>query len=113
MVSIIETIQRLKLVIKDENCARMNHSTVKGFLGELLVKAKLESEGLEIIHRGNQSGFDLEYAKEHSHFKIDVKYSEPKNDFEKAVTNWGWALQHENKKKPITCTNGHCLVDER
>lgn len=114
MSSIEETIGRLKSVITDPNCSKMNKSTVKGYLGELLVKAKLEAEGLEVTHFGNQSGYDLEYGRQNHSFKIDVKYSEPKCDFEKHVTNWGWALQHENKKKPISCTHFVCLaVDQK
>ena len=114
MPAIEETINRLKSVITDSNCSNMNKSTVKGYLGELLVKAKLEKEGLEVTHRGNQSGIDLEYNRLNRSFKIDVKYSEPKHDFEKNVTNWGWALQHENKKKPISCTHFVCLaVDQK
>jgi hypothetical protein len=110
MPSIEETISRLKSVITDPNCSQMNRSTVKGYLGELLVKAKLEEEGLAVTHLGNQSGFDLECRGLKRPLKIDVKYSEPKHDFEKGVTNWGWALQHEHKRKPISCTHFVCLA---
>src|ERR1700724_1160231 len=110
MTPINETIQRLKLIIKDENCARMNQSTVKGYLGELLVKAKLESEGLKLFHQGNQTGHDLEYTNDNQSVKIDVKCSSQKSEFDKVAPNWGWALQHENKTKPITCTHFVCLA---
>jgi hypothetical protein len=110
MPSIEDTIGRLKSVITDPNCSKMDKSTVKGYLGELLVKAKLEEEGLVVTHLGNQSGFDLECSGLNRPLKIDVKYSEPKSDFEKDVVNWGWALQHENKTKRVSCTHFVCLA---
>ncbi len=114
MPSINKTIQRLKLVINDENCKRMNQSTVKGYLGELIVKAKLDSElaskRLEVSHLGNQSGYDLKYTEDSRQIKIDVKYSALKSEFDKITPNWGWALQHENKKKSVICTHFVCLA---
>ena len=61
MSNVSDTIDLLKKVILDPNCSRMNQSTVKGYLGELLVKAKLESEGALVEHLGNQRGYDLQF----------------------------------------------------
>ena len=87
------TIDLLKAVIKDPNCRKMNKSTVVGYLGELLVKEKLESEGFSVTHRGNQSRDDLQYEKQGTAVIVDVKCSLCKWDFSKEVANWGWALQ--------------------
>jgi hypothetical protein len=95
------TIELIKKLILDLNCSRMNLSNVKGFLGELLVKKKLESEGVPVTHRGNQSGHDLEVVYEGEVFKIDVKYSNLKSEYHRNCYNWGWALVHQNKKRPV------------
>lgn len=102
------TIDRLKDVIRDPNCASMNLGTVKGFLGELLVKEKLADEGVSINHKGNQSGFDLEFKD----VKIDVKFSTLKEEFKHFPKFWDCALKHKNKQK-ISCTHFVCVaVDE-
>ena len=71
MNKISKSIKLLQRVIRDSNCGRMNLSTVKGYLGELLVKNKLEQEGFKVDHAGNQSGYDLRIGGA----KIDVKFS--------------------------------------
>jgi hypothetical protein len=106
MTDILQTISLLKQVISDENCARMNLSMVKGYLGELLVKAKLESEGLVVKHLGNQSGYDLLSGN----FKIDVKFSALKNEVGGSGAYWGWALLHQNKKRGISCSHAVCVA---
>ena len=109
MNNLSETIQRLVKTINDPNCARMNCSAVKGYLGELLIKKKLEDEGLNVKHHGNQSGFDLSFRHKGNDFSIDVKTSLLKNESNEPVNYWGWALLHENKKKEIKATHIVCL----
>ncbi|MFI5332203.1 MAG: hypothetical protein ACHQ2F_14370, partial [Desulfobaccales bacterium] len=101
-----KTIDLLKVVIKDNNCVRMNKSTIKGYLGELIVKRKLKEEGILTNSLGNQSGYDLEYRD----IKIDVKLSCLKNEFKLEHENWGWALKHQNKKKEIKATHFVCVA---
>jgi hypothetical protein len=48
-----KTISLLKNVINDKNCRNMNLSTIKGYLGELIVKRKLQEEGITAISKGN------------------------------------------------------------
>lgn len=60
-MSITNTISLLRKIIFDTNCDRMNKSTIKGFLGELIVKERLEEVGFEVKHQGNQSGYDLSF----------------------------------------------------
>jgi hypothetical protein len=36
-----DTIQRLKVILRDDECKYMNRSTIKGYLGELIVKKNL------------------------------------------------------------------------
>jgi hypothetical protein len=110
MSNINDTIELIKKVIFDPNCARMNLSNVKGYLGELLVKAKLESEGVEVTHLGNQSGYDLELVYKGKVFKIDVKFSTLKCEYQRGEENWGWALIHQNKKREVTCTHYVCIA---
>ena len=105
--NISTTITRLTDIITDPNCTRMNLSTVKGYLGELLIKKKLEDEGLEVVHHGNQSGYDLSIVN--TDIKIDVKTSLPKDEFKWHKDYWGWALLHENKKKDIKASHIVCL----
>ncbi|MBM4295324.1 MAG: hypothetical protein FJ126_10555 [Deltaproteobacteria bacterium] len=81
-------------------------STIKGYLGELIVKPKLLEEGLTTISLGNQSGYDLEY----NDIKIDVKLSCLKNEFKLDNNYWGWALKHQNKKKDIKATHLICVA---
>mgnify|MGYP006179999811 CR=1 FL=1 len=67
------TIENLQKLLLDDNCSRMNKSTIKGYLGELYVKGKLEAElDGEVKHLGNQSGYDLEID---SNILIDEKFS--------------------------------------
>lgn len=80
-----------------------------GFLGELLVREKLESEGREVKHFGNQSGYDLWYGKGTVEVKIDVKASrgDPIRDEFRA---WGWALLSTSKKRKLSCTHFVCIA---
>ncbi len=106
MGNINQTIALLREVIADDNCSRMNLSTVKGYLGELLVKAKLQSERLAVGHMGNQSGYDLQAGS----LRIDVKFSTLKNEFGTDGHYWGWALVHGNKQRAISCTHIVCVA---
>lgn len=92
--SIIRTIENIKDIIRDENCLRMNKSNIKGYLGELFVKKKLEDEGLVVVHKGNQSGYDLELS---GGIKIDVKASTIKGS--KRFPDWAWALRIKSLDK--------------
>lgn len=110
MSNVNHTIELIKQLIFDPNCARMNLSNVKGYLGELLVKAKLESEGVQVVHLGNQSGHDLELTYKGKPYKIDVKFSTLKSEYHRGEGNWGWALIHQNKKREVTCTHYVCVA---
>ena len=112
-MSTASTISLVRRVMKDPNCERMNMSTIKGFLGELIVKERLEDAGFEVWHRGNQSGYDLSVWVDDQEFKIDVKTSTLKNELSCGRPHWGWALLHSNKKKAISATHFVCVgLDE-
>lgn len=106
MSNIKDTLQNLKTIIQDENCQRMNLSTVKGYYGELLVKDKLEKEGCAVEHKGNQSGYDLEVGD----ITIDVKCSSFKEEIKGFPRYWGWALRHKSKKRIIKHTHFICVA---
>lgn len=110
-MTIDNTINRLKQIITDKNCERMNKSTLKGFWGELIVRRQLESEGFVVEHYGNQAGYDL-FIKDQN-LKIDVKTSVLKDEFKWGIEYWGWALVHESKQKEITATHFVCLGCDR
>jgi hypothetical protein len=111
MKNIEGTIKRLRTIINDVNCKKMNLSNIKGYLGELLVAQKLINEGHPIIQRGNQSGYDIEIPN--SKIKIDVKFSTIKSEVANCPPYWGWALKHKNKQKEISCSHFVCVaVDE-
>ncbi len=104
-----KTVDLLKAVIRDENCRHMNLSTIKGYLGELIVKAKLESEGCMVEQKGNQCGYDLGF----DNIKIDVKTSTLKEETP-GTLGWGWALKQKSKKRRLSCTHFVCLaLDEK
>jgi len=107
-VRINETIDLLRKVILDKNCDRMNKSTVKGFLGELIVRRQLEEAGFDVKHHGNQTGYDLSIGQD-GRFKIDVKASLLKDEYSWGCDHWGWALVHSNKKKQISATHFICV----
>lgn len=102
-------IELLRQVVRHPACKKMNLSTVKGYLGELLAKQLLEAEGCEVEHLGNQSGYDLRFYEEGREVRVDVKMSLPKDEFQWGFYYWGWALQHENKKKGISASHLVCL----
>jgi hypothetical protein len=104
-----DAIALLRQVINSPDCEKMNRSTVKGFLGELLVKERFEREGAIVTHKGNQSGFDLVVRCSAAILRIDVKMSLPKEEYGWGFPCWGWALQHERKQKPITATHFVCV----
>lgn len=105
----IETINLLKLLLRNENCKHMNLSTIKGYLGELIVREKLESEGCVVRQKGNQCGYDLEFEN----IKIDVKTSTLKEEMPGKL-GWGWALKQKSKKRRLSCTHFVCLaLDEK
>lgn len=103
MTKIDETLNLLKGILQDPNCLKMNKSNVKGYFGELYIKRLLESEGHEIVHLGNQSGYDLALGKS---IKIDVKFSTIKDNEHK---DWAWALKLPSKKRKMTCTHFVCV----
>jgi hypothetical protein len=98
-ISLHRSVTRLKAVILDPHCKRMNKSSVVGFLGEVVVRQKLEMEGLQVEHHGNQTGYDLEV---HGGPKIDVKACTPRSYFGDSANCWGWALLSKSKKRKIS-----------
>lgn len=108
-----KTIATLKKILKDPNTNRMNHSTVVGFLGELVVFKKLREEGLNCTLLGKLSGYDIhcDGRRGNRDLMIDVKSSRRKSEFSSKVKeeNWGWALNHKNKKRRLTCTHFVCV----
>lgn len=100
------TIATLRKIIIDPNCAQMNRSNLKGYLGELLVGVKLVEEGLTVVQRGNQAGYDLQFKS----IKIDVKCSTLKTEVSNCPPYWGWALKQKSKTKEITCTDFICVA---
>lgn len=102
-------VDLLRAVVLSPDCEKMNRSTVKGFLGELLVKERLESEGIKVEHLGNQNGIDLRFELGGRVVSVDVKMSMPKDEFKWGFEYWGWALLHENKKKDIAATHFICV----
>ncbi len=109
MKNINRTIELLKKIIRDENCRHMNLSTIKGYLGELIIKAKLESEGCVVEQKGNQCGYDLGF----DNIKIDVKTSTLKEETP-GILGWSWALKQKNKKRKLSCTHFVCVaLDEK
>lgn len=111
MRNINKTIQRLRAIISDGNCKKMNLSNIKGYLGELLVIQKLLDEGHEIIQKGNQSGYDIEIPNKE--IKIDVKFSTIKTEVANCPPYWGWALKHKNKQKEISCSHFVCVAVDK
>ena len=111
MQNIDETIQRLRAIVFDDNCKNMNLSNIKGYLGELLVTQKLIQEGLMIIPKGNQSGYDIEVPEKK--IKIDVKFSTIKKEVTNGSNYWGWALKHKNKFKDISCSHFICVAVDK
>jgi hypothetical protein len=88
----------------------MNKSAVVGFLGEVLVKNRLESEGVgHVKHKGNQHGIDLQFDLGGRHVGIDVKTSLQKDERKWGFKCWGWALHNESKRRPITATHFVCV----
>jgi hypothetical protein len=108
-MAIERTINNLREIILDANCERMNLSTVKGFLGELIVKEQLEKSGFSVLHHGNQTGYDLSIGQGDNIIKIDVKASLLKDEYKWGCHHWGWALVHSNKKKVVSATHFVCL----
>ena len=102
-MKIEETIHSFQKIIVDEHCVRMNKSFFIGFLGELIVKERLQKLGIEVEHQGNQTGYDLTIIAD-SRIKIDVKTSRLKDEYSWGCSHWGWALVHSNKKKPVSAT---------
>lgn len=104
-----DAIALLREVIKSPDCDKMNRSTVKGFLGELLVKQRLEDEGQTVQHHGNQTGYDLRVSIEGREVLIDVKMSLPKEEYGWGFEHWGWALLHDRKTKAANATHYVCV----
>jgi hypothetical protein len=99
-------IRLLKQIANNPACQRMSRSTVIGYLGELWILYLLTLAQKEPKHHGKQSGFDIK-ALGH---KIDVKTSTLKQENESTPLHWGWALDHENKKREPSCTKYLCVA---
>jgi hypothetical protein len=106
---IADSIALLRAVVLSPDCAKMNLSTVKGYLGELLVKQRLEAElgSGRVEHVGNQCGHDLQYTRSGVTIKIDVKTSTTKDERSWGFRYWSWALLTDTKKK-ISATHFVC-----
>ena len=100
-----QTIKRLRAVACDLNCERMNKSNVVGFLGEVLVRQKLEMEGVSVLHKGGQCGYDLELP---NGVTIDVKTARPRLLTGTDLYHWGWALKSASKGH-ISATHFVCV----
>jgi hypothetical protein len=92
----VDNINLLKSIICSKDFIRMNQSVTVGFLGELLVKKKLEEDGWsDLFHHGKQKGYDLMFEN----YKIDVKCSTLKKEVNRDYPNWGWALSFKDETK--------------
>lgn len=114
-MTLADSIALLRSVILSPDCAKMNLSTVKGYLGELYVKERLENEltGCRIDHFGNQHGHDLQYTRKGLTVKIDVKTSTAKDERKWGFRYWSWALLNDTKKKQLSATHFVCTgLDE-
>src|ERR1700733_12606376 len=91
---IIDTIQLLRGIILSPDCAKMNLGTVKGYLGELLVKQRLQDElgVIRVEHFGNQHSHDLQSNRDAKAIQIDVKTSIAKDEFKWGFPYWSGAL---------------------
>lgn len=106
------TIKLLKKILNDPNCQRMNKAIVVGYLGELIIKNKLEKEGYKVTHRGNHGKYDLEFFKNEVLYRIDVKTSTFKDEHKWGHKYWGWPLVISTKD--LTCSHFVCLaLDEK
>jgi len=108
-MSVAKSIDLLRAVVLSPDCAKMNLSTVKGYMGELLVKQRLEAElgSIRVEHFGNQHGHDLQYVLSGKTVKIDVKTSTAKDERHWGFRYWSWALLTDTKKK-ISATHFVC-----
>lgn len=91
----VDISQNLRL-LANRYCVKMNRSTIKWYIGELLVKQKLENERIGVTeHYGNQSGYDMEIPG--MNVKVDVKLSLYKSEIKnhEDFKSWGWALKFE------------------
>jgi hypothetical protein len=98
--TIDDAIGHLRSVLRSKECGYMSKSNIVGYLGELLVRKMLESEGCKVIHLGNQRGVDLEYQSPKGKIRIDVKTSMRKKEFLKKredFVHWGWAMREKAK----------------
>jgi len=105
----MDAITLLREVAVRPEFQQMNRSTVKGYLGELLLKKHLEDQGMHVRHLGNQSGYDLLATFGTEQFRIDVKMSLPKDEFRWGSEYWGWALRHESKKRKVSASHLVCI----
>lgn len=81
----------------------MNLSTVRGFIGELLVKKRLREEGYpHVEHLGKAKAVDLRFSVNEKQITIDVKTSMLKAEFGRRAKNWGWALTRGEKTPAVT-----------
>lgn len=108
-MSTSSAIELLRKVILSPDCDRMNRSSVKGFLGELLVKERLESENIKVKHLGNQNSVHLQFCIDSTEINVDVKMSMLKDEFKWGFNYWGWALIHASKKNHSAVTHFVCI----
>ena len=107
---VLEAVALLRAVVRSPECAKMNLSTVKGYMGELLIKQTLESElrGSPVEHFGNQHSHDLQYEHSGKTIRIDVKTSTAKDERKWGFPYWSWALLNDTKKKQLSATHFIC-----
>jgi hypothetical protein len=97
------TIENIKSIVNDLNSNKLNKGSLKGFLGELIVKDKLEKDGYSVDHAGNQFVHDQEFDYQGSKLKIDVK------SCFLIIPYYLGALRTAREKK-ISCTHFICVA---
>ena len=104
----------LQAVLEDPVCrAHMNPSTVKGFLGELLVRRLVVAAHEEVEHVGNQASVDLLLPRLGA--RLDVKCSTLKTELGPGFHHWGWPLSKTSpgKKRGAGPTHLVCVGLDR
>ncbi len=104
----------LRDVLASPGCYGMNFSNIKGYLGEILVRADLVCSaspgGPTLQAKGNQSSIDLELKSGgRVLMRIDVKTSTLKSEERGTPDYWGWALA-QGKKKPVSGSMFVCVA---
>src|SRR5664279_3675414 len=100
----LEALKRLRAIAELPRLDNyMNLSTVRGFIGELLVKKRLHDDGIpDVEHLGKAKAVDLRFPANGQQITIDVKTSMLKAEFGGSARNWGWALTRGDKTPSVT-----------